>query len=232
MLPIVEIFGPTIQGEGPASGRISSFIRFGGCNLACSWCDSSYTWDAKNFNLHEEISLMTPADILSNLPTTNICVITGGEPMLYQKRSEFLEVLHGLVSRRQKIHIETNGTIFPTSDVLNLVDTFVVSPKLAHADARKGRVSPILSRGWKDISHNLVDAHLKLVVKSKSDVQESLRMAEVNNWDMNKVWIMPEGVDIDTLQNRWSYICDWAVEYGLNVSNRLHVLAWGDKRGC
>ncbi|HHK7228110.1 TPA: hypothetical protein ACQXLV_002143, partial [Streptococcus pneumoniae] len=42
-LPVSEVFGPTIQGEGPHAGRTCHFIRLGGCNLSCSWCDTPYS---------------------------------------------------------------------------------------------------------------------------------------------------------------------------------------------
>lgn len=44
-LVVNEIFGPTIQGEGPSSGRRCGFHRLGGCNLSCRWSDTPYTWD-------------------------------------------------------------------------------------------------------------------------------------------------------------------------------------------
>ena len=41
--PVSEVFGPTLQGEGPHAGRPCHFIRLGGCNLSCSWCDTPYS---------------------------------------------------------------------------------------------------------------------------------------------------------------------------------------------
>ena len=42
-LVVAEVFGPTVQGEGPSAGRRASFIRLGGCNLHCDWCDTKFT---------------------------------------------------------------------------------------------------------------------------------------------------------------------------------------------
>ena len=50
-LPLSEVFGPTFQGEGPHAGRRCAFVRLGGCNLSCEWCDTPYTWDATRYDL-------------------------------------------------------------------------------------------------------------------------------------------------------------------------------------
>lgn len=44
-IPVLEIFGPTIQGEGMVIGQKTMFVRTGGCDYRCSWCDSAFTWD-------------------------------------------------------------------------------------------------------------------------------------------------------------------------------------------
>ncbi|MDU4929904.1 MAG: 7-carboxy-7-deazaguanine synthase QueE, partial [Staphylococcus epidermidis] len=44
-IPVLEIFGPTIQGEGRVIGRKTMFVRTAGCDYRCSWCDSAFTWD-------------------------------------------------------------------------------------------------------------------------------------------------------------------------------------------
>ena len=230
-LPIVEIFGPTIQGEGPASGQLSSFIRLGGCNLACTWCDSAYTWDASRFDLREQIANMEVSTIMGRLPAAPVCVVTGGEPLLYQDRDAFRALLGHIRARGAQVHIETNGTIVPSREVQDLVDTFVVSPKLGHAEAQKGRVSPALADGWGNIASSHSDAHLKVVVKTRGDVFRAAEMAVSSGWDRRRVWVMPEGVDTETLDQRWPDVCAWAIEAGVNVTHRLHVLAWGEERG-
>src|SRR5438046_10053865 len=59
----------TIQGEGPRLGRNTCFIRLAGCNLACSWCDTAYTWDWKGVNGHEyhvkKEVLVTPLNVIA-----------------------------------------------------------------------------------------------------------------------------------------------------------------------
>ena len=54
LLNVNEIFGPTIQGEGPHTGRLVGFLRLAGCNLACSWCDTPYSWDWTKYDKAEE----------------------------------------------------------------------------------------------------------------------------------------------------------------------------------
>ena len=111
--PIVEIFH-SIQGEGYHTGRPSVFIRFGGCNLRCSWCDTDFdTWER-----------MTMQDVISAtvaFDCKNI-IYTGGEPALQQlgPLSESLRK-HGC-----NLSIETNGTIALQQGI---VDWICVSPK-------------------------------------------------------------------------------------------------------
>ena len=63
-LPVMEIFGPTIQGEGMVIGQKTMFVRTAGCDYSCSWCDSSFTWDGSGKHL---IKQMEPDEILQQL---------------------------------------------------------------------------------------------------------------------------------------------------------------------
>tara|TARA_B100002052_G_scaffold115347_1_gene106137 strand:+ start:630 stop:1238 length:609 start_codon:yes stop_codon:yes gene_type:complete len=111
--PIVEIFH-SVQGEGYHTGTPSIFIRFGGCNLQCSWCDTDFSkWDRMSIT-----EIMT---ILEQWTTRRI-IYTGGEPAM-QKLRPLSDELH---SRGYNIAIETNGTI-ELKD--GLVDWICVSPK-------------------------------------------------------------------------------------------------------
>ena len=82
-LQIMELFGPTIQGEGIMTGTVTHFLRTGGCGLRCSWCDSMFAV------LPEEIKkyrrLMSTADILKELtalPYAPYVTFTGGDPCI------------------------------------------------------------------------------------------------------------------------------------------------------
>ena len=111
--PIVEIFH-SVQGEGYHTGTPSIFIRFGGCNLQCSWCDTDFSkWDRMSIT-----EIMT---ILEQWTTRRI-IYTGGEPAM-QKLRPLSNELH---SKGYNIAIETNGTIELKE---GLVDWICVSPK-------------------------------------------------------------------------------------------------------
>lgn len=229
-LPFVEAFGPTIQGEGPYAGRLASFVRFGGCNLSCSWCDSAYTWDAARFDLRQEIQLLEPAEILARIPEAPVTVITGGEPLLNQKNPAWAEFLAGLKARGGQLHLETNGTIGPNAATLRYLDVFVVSPKQAHAGAHKRSQNAALHPRWKKL-HDGHETHLKVVVQTAGDVAAAAELAEAHGWPRKRVWVMPEGTTSEVLNTRFPEVATAAAAHRLNCCHRLHVLAWTDARG-
>ncbi|MDZ4750532.1 MAG: 7-carboxy-7-deazaguanine synthase QueE [Flavobacteriales bacterium] len=99
-LPIMETFY-TIQGEGAFSGAPAFFIRTGGCDVGCVWCDVKESWDAK---AHPQADI---PDIAKNCAQsgTGICVITGGEPMMFDMSS-----LTALIRNNGiRTHLETSG---------------------------------------------------------------------------------------------------------------------------
>lgn len=231
VLPYVEAFGPTIQGEGPAAGRLSAFLRLGGCNLSCSWCDSAYTWDASRYNLREEIQLLTVPEILERTPEAPIIVLTGGEPLINQQNPAFISLLKGLKTKGH-VHMETNGTIPPTLAVQDVVTHFSVSPKLANAGPHKKNQNPALSLFWQTVHSNPnTEAHLKFVVETPEDITNAVRIAERHKWPRERVWVMPEGTTAEVLNSRYPMVATEATKHRINASHRLHVLAWTDVRG-
>jgi organic radical activating enzyme len=231
-LPFVEAFGPTLQGEGIAAGRLSSFLRFGGCNLSCSWCDSAYTWDADQYDLREQITLLGVEEILKRTPWAPIIVVTGGEPLLNQRKPEFIELLRALRNRGSVLHMETNGTIVPNQQVVDLIDVFNVSPKLAHAGLHKRTQSAALAPGWRMVhSYGYEKAQLKVVVQTPEDVAHARALADEHDWPLSNVWVMPEGVTKEVLNERWPMVAAEATKHQINATHRLHVLAWNDVRG-
>lgn len=224
-LPVSEVFGPTIQGEGPASGRACQFIRLGGCNLSCSWCDTPYTWDATRYRLREELQPMTAGQIINKITPGLPVVLSGGEPLLHQDNPAFKQVIRTLAAMDCELHIETNGTIAPSTMLHR--SNFVVSPKLEHAGTHKGSQNPQPWQGWPEVSR----AHLKYVVRDGDDVADAVARADGMGMPRRRVWVMPLGTTTEELLERWPAICRAAADLHVNASNRLHVLAWGDVKG-
>lgn len=106
-LDIQEIF-PTLQGEGPYTGQPSVFIRLGGCNLACDFCDTEFE-TYKNFSLTEildEVEKLAKNSV--GKIVRKLIVITGGEPL----RQPIEKLCAELVKKDFLVQIETNGTLF------------------------------------------------------------------------------------------------------------------------
>ena len=101
LLPLVEDFY-TVQGEGFHTGKPAYFIRLGGCDVGCRWCDAKYTWNPKVFPPTEVATVVERAASCS----AQAIVITGGEPLLYP-----LGILtRELHARGLEIFLETSGT--------------------------------------------------------------------------------------------------------------------------
>jgi len=115
-LPLVEDFY-TIQGEGFHSGKPAYFIRLGGCDVGCKWCDAKYTWNPKQFPPQDVDTIIERA---ASFPAQAI-VITGGEPSLYP-----LRYLTGALQKKGlEIFIETSGV----RELDGVFDWICLSPK-------------------------------------------------------------------------------------------------------
>jgi len=115
-LPVMEHFY-TLQGEGYHQGRAAYFIRLGGCDVGCVWCDVKDSWDATK---HPMFSVESLRSKVKETPA-GIVVITGGEPLMYNL-DELTKELHAAGLRT---HIETSGA-YPLSGEW---DWICVSPK-------------------------------------------------------------------------------------------------------
>src|SRR5262249_44289955 len=111
-----EIFA-SLQGEGVSIGVPSTFVRLSGCSLACSWCDTAYTWDWKRYDPKIEAMRVSVEDVaqrVSRLGTSNV-VLTGGEPLLQQP--ELAKLAAALKQEGKRIEVETSGTICPRTEL-------------------------------------------------------------------------------------------------------------------
>ncbi|HEV7333200.1 MAG TPA: 7-carboxy-7-deazaguanine synthase QueE [Flavisolibacter sp.] len=115
-LPVMEHFY-TLQGEGVYQGKAAYFIRLGGCDVGCVWCDVKESWDAGKH------PFFTVEELVRNVKATpaEMVVITGGEPLLHNL-SALTKALHGAGLR---VHIETSGS----SPLSGELDWITLSPK-------------------------------------------------------------------------------------------------------
>lgn len=163
LLPVMEHFY-TLQGEGFHQGKAAYFIRLGGCDVGCVWCDVKDSWNADKHPKYEIRTLMaevkkTPAEIV---------VITGGEPLMYNLD----ELTEEFQNAGLKIHIETSGA-YPLSGVW---DWICLSPKKF-----KAPLEPILH-----LAHEL-----KVVIFNTSDFDWAEKYAALVSPDC-KLYLQPE----------------------------------------
>lgn len=234
-LVVSEMF-LTIQGEGPSTGQRAAFVRLGGCNLHCVWCDTPYTWDADRYDLRTQMARRSVADIAHDLAAMNprLVVITGGEPMLQQDYPGFETLITLCGIRGIRVEIETNGTIAP-APWLAAADhvAFNVSPKLAHAgDPLDKQIVPAALAALRDTGR----AVFKFVVRhDRLGMACDLGLVDVHtavlHIEPDAVWVMPEGRTRESIIHATTVLAEPVIERGYNLATRLHVILWDDERG-
>ncbi|WP_051083286.1 7-carboxy-7-deazaguanine synthase QueE [Rubritalea marina] len=239
-----EIFH-TIQGEGVSMGVPSIFIRASLCNLHCKWCDTDYTWNWKGtpwphehdsdpayqkFDKQDfltEIATSEVASLVAQFPCRNI-ILTGGEPLLQQ--DAWIDLIQKLraVDTQYRFEVETNGTQVPQQAFASLIDQFNVSPKLENSGNALGlRDKPEAMAYYAGQDRTW----FKFVISETSDLQEVLALVQQYHIPHDKVLLMPEGRDDQTLQQKRLWLADYCRDHGFRYSDRLHIQLWGSKRG-
>jgi organic radical activating enzyme len=227
-LNVNEIFGPTVQGEGPHTGRFVGFLRLAGCNLACSWCDTPYSWDWERYDREKESHRILSSDVAEELDKMVIdrLIVTGGEPLLQQRGISHLKTYCPMMA----FEIESNGTIPPREDFIKDIDLFTISPKLGHSgDSFKDRIKATAMTAFAELAWD-GKAVFKFVVKKETDLNEVLDLARIYKIPREAIWIMPEGLDAESHLTNLRYLADAIIDKGWNISTRLHVLTWGHSR--
>jgi organic radical activating enzyme len=169
-IPVMEDFY-TLQGEGYHQGRAAYFIRLGGCDVGCVWCDVKESWDGSKFEKY------SPAQLLAKVKHTpaEIVVITGGEPLMHN-----LDTLtHMFREAGLKMHIETSGA----HPLTGKWDWICLSPKKFKAPLAE--IVPLANE-------------LKVVVFNKSDFAWAEKYAALTNttckWYLQPEWDRREEV--------------------------------------
>lgn len=169
-LPLMEAFY-TVQGEGFHQGKAAYFIRLGGCDVGCVWCDVKESWDADQ---HPQISIKEIVKEAAQYPG-RLAVITGGEPLMHDL-SDLCDALH---REGFNINIETSGA-HPLSGNL---DWICLSPKKFKAPLPE--------------MYQQAD-ELKIIVYNKSDFQWAENFAARMRPDC-KLYLQPEWSKADKM---------------------------------
>lgn len=256
VLKVSEIFGPTLQGEGPSAGAPCFFLRLAECNLTCNWCDTPYTWAftpakaAKHKLQHvwsrdEQIRRMSVEAIwseiwpLRQMTTTYayrnspLLVISGGEPLLQQE--QLRDLLVGDLESNWRFEIETAGTLRPNPALVTWAKSrklrFNVSPKLESS----GNVLRVRrnEQALQELAQ-LPGTAFKFVVTAEACARDLAEIDEIVHScgiSLENVYLMPEGQDPQKIITGMQRLAPLVIERGYKLTTRLHTLIWNDERG-
>lgn len=175
--PVSEIFGPVCQGEGMLIGKPTVFVRLGGCDYRCSWCDSMYAVLPKHRHEWEKIDAETVADrALALFPPGSIyrhVTLSGGNPAIHPL-DDLIDALH---DHDIMVAIETQGTAI--GDWLDQLDQITLSPK----PPSSGNTTPLdpdgsLAEWVSRIVALLIPACLKVVCFADADYDYAVAVHE------------------------------------------------------
>lgn len=210
----------SINGEGRRAGQLAVFIRFKGCNLRCSYCDTMWANES-----NAPFETMTPQDIYAYILSSRVknVTLTGGEPLLREGMTELLTILKS--SAELRVEVETNGAV-DLKPFCNdkLRPCFTMDYKLPSSGMEDGMILSnfdLLGRG---------DC-VKFVVGSDEDLNRAKHI--IDRYSLTRkcgVYISPVFGEIEPVK-----IVEFMIEHNLNDVNmqiQMHKVVWNpDKRG-
>lgn len=216
MFNVIEKF-ISIDGEGPTSGELAVFIRFQGCNLRCSYCDTKYSWDEESINNIEILSAEEIYDYIKSAKVKNV-TLTGGEPLIQKNISSLLELLNN--DEDLVVHIETNGSV----NIKEFKDKY---KNILFILDYKSPSSDMMEQMDKE-NFNLIDKKdmYKFVIGSKEDVNKALEIIKLYDLQ-NKCLVYFSSVFDSSLT--MEEIVDFMKENNLNnvrLQVQLHKIIW------
>lgn len=235
----MEIFGPTIQGEGMVIGQKTMFVRTAGCDYSCSWCDSAFTWDGTGKN---DIRMMEAEEIWQELKQIggenfSFVTISGGNPALLKNLDSLIDILK---NHHVKIGLETQGSKW--QDWFYEIDELTISPKPPSSTMQTDfQVLDLIIDNLKE-NNQSGNVSLKVVVFDDADYQYAknihLRYPDV------PFFVQVGNNDITTGDNQ-KLLLHLLKQYELLIDKvmldpdlnnvkvlpQLHTFLWGNKRG-
>lgn len=248
MLEISEIFGPTVQGEGCRVGRPSVFIRLARCNFRCSGfaveyistdgvtksgCDTYYAVDPC---FKQQWQKLTADEVIAQV--SHLCggqaydiVISGGEPLLFWKNSDFQQVLKHFSELGQRITIETNASLeieFCKEYQKHIL--FSMSVKLSFVDEPQHKRVNIAA--LQNIIQHADACYFKFVINARHAAESIQEIKEITApWPAVDVYLMPQGDTVEVLAEHDQAVVQLCTEHNYIYCDRTHIRIWDDRRG-
>jgi 7-carboxy-7-deazaguanine synthase len=235
----MEIFGPTIQGEGMVIGQKTMFVRTAGCDYSCSWCDSSFTWDGTGKDL---VSQMSPEEIWEELQTLakdnfSFVTISGGNPALLRNLSDLIQLLR---QKGIKVGLETQGSKW--QDWFLEIDELTLSPKPPSSEMITDFDVLDMIIDKLEIAHPSQNVSLKVVVFNDKDYEYAKKVhtrypevpffLQVGNDDSKTT---RHNQLVDHLMQKYEWLINKVMGdsdlLNVKVLPQLHTYIWGNKRG-
>ncbi len=234
---ISEIFGPTIQGEGALIGQPTIFVRTGGCDYRCSWCDTLHAVDSK---FRESWKPMSADEVFAEVEKLSggvpiMVSLSGGNPAI-QPLAPLIKLGH---EKEYKFALETQGSI--TKDWFADLDVLTLSPKPPSSgeDTDYNMLTESIS-----MAGDNVNISLKIVIRDEADYLYARDIA--SKYTDLPIYLQPlnhtppsidnidDKIDIDVIMKRMRWLIDRVNKDKWNdvkVLPQLHVLLWGNKKG-
>lgn len=236
-MPIMEVFGPTIQGEGMVIGRKTMFVRTGGCDYKCNWCDSAFTWNGT-----EKATMMSAGALYEQLQhlaagNFNHVTISGGNPALIgDAMGEFIDLCqqNGIA-----IGLETQGSKW--QNWMWKVNDLTISPKPPSSgmDTDWDVLDEIISY-LRPLALREHTFSLKVVIFDDADYEYARRLhakypdvafyLSVGNVNASEPGDI-SGRLLSSLDWLWSKVLADPAMNNARPLPQLHTLVWANRRG-
>ena len=210
-IPIVEIFN-SIEGEGVRAGKLCTFIRTAGCNLRCSYCDTTYSHDVSS------ATQMTLKEIIDKVEELDcpLVTITGGEPLINPEVT--VSLIPWLLEKGFDINIETNGSVDINKVTRHRHDKLMFT--VDWKSPSSGMNNHMLTTNPTTMKPKDV---LKFVVGSQEDLEEMLRVIQ-DKLIVAQIFVSPVFGQIEL-----SDIVDFLKQhklYNVRLQVQLHKIIW------
>ena len=232
-LRIAEIFGPTIQGEGSLIGEPTVFVRAGGCDYRCSWCDSLHAVDSA---FRAEWKAMTSEEVWAEVKhlsgdTPLVVSLSGGNPAI----QDFSDLITLGKAENYRFACETQGSV--AREWFSDLDTLVLSPKPPSSGET---VDWALFEDCISVAKNCPNVVMKIVIFD--DVDYAWAKEAASRFPDLPLYLQPGNSQVDPetpvapedVTDRLLWLVEKATAdkwYRPRMLPQLHVLLWGNKRG-